>query len=105
MMEEADRDALKEITDAIPSNFPTVYCWDYEVNKTNLRALYDRAKLEQWNAQSNDVLPHPDWTLPVDVNDQTFPDARFAISSTDLWQKMSAKERDQLRLQATSWSL
>jgi len=93
------------VVETIPSNFPTVYCWDYEVNKKNLRALYDRAKLEQWNAQSNEQLPHPDWSLDVPINDQTFPDARFAISSTDLWTKMTPKQRDEFRLQATSWSL
>ncbi|MGZ6493390.1 MAG: ferritin-like domain-containing protein, partial [Actinomycetota bacterium] len=86
-------------------NFPTVYSWDYEVNKANLRALYDRAKLEQWNAQTNDKMPHPDWSLDVPVNDQTFPDMRFAISTTDVWAKMTPAERDQLRLQSTAWSL
>ena len=93
------------VIEMIPSNFPTVYSWDYEVNKANLRALYDRAKLEQWNAQTNDKMPHPDWSIDVPVNDRTFPDARFAISTTDLWEKMSPAQRDEFRLQATSWSL
>jgi hypothetical protein len=101
----SDRKEVQGVIESIPSNFPTVYCWDYEVNKVNLRALYDRAKLEQWNAQDNKVLPHPDWSTRVEVNDQTFPDARFAISTTELWQKMNAKERDEFRLQSTSWSL
>ena len=93
------------VIEMIPSSFPTVYSWDYEVNKANLRALYDRAKLEQWNAQTNDKMPHPDWSIDVPVNDQTFPDARFAISTTDLWEKMSPAQRDEFRLQSTSWSL
>ena len=93
------------VIEMIPSSFPTVYSWDYEVNKANLRALYDRAKLEQWNAQTNDVMPHPDWSLDVPVNIETFPDARFAISTTDVWEKMTPAQRDEFRLQATSWSL
>jgi len=93
------------VIEMIPSSFPTVYSWDYEVNKANLRALYDRAKLEQWNAQDNDKLPHPDWSLDVPVNEETFPDARFAISTTDIWSKMTPAQRDEFRLQATSWSL
>jgi len=93
------------VIEMIPSSFPTVYSWDYEVNKANLRALYDRAKLEQWNAQTNDKMPHPDWSLDVPVNDQTFPDARFAISTTEFWGKMTPAQRDEFRLQATSWSL
>jgi hypothetical protein len=96
---------LQGVIDAIPSNFPTTYCWDYEVNKQNLRALYDRAKLEQWNAQPNDALPHPDWSIDVVINETSYPDARFAISNTDIWRKMNQKERDNFRLESTQWSL
>jgi hypothetical protein len=100
-----DGEKLQGVIDSIPSNFPTTYCWDYEVNRANLRALYDRSKLEQWNAQTNDVLPHPDWTTEVVINEATFPDSRFAVSETPYWSKMSADERDNFRLEATSWSL
>ena len=96
---------LDGVLASIPSDFPTVYTWDYEVNRQNLRHLYDRAKLEQWNAQPNEALPHPDWTTQVDVNESSFPDQRFAISTTDIWDRWSAKEKDTFRLQATSWSL
>jgi hypothetical protein len=102
---EMDREALQGVISSIPSNFPSVYCWDYSVNKQNLRDLYDRAKLEQWNAQTNDKLPHPDWTIDVPVNEQTFPDNRFAISSTDHWAKMTPDQRDEFRLESTRWSL
>ncbi|HVL32254.1 MAG TPA: ferritin-like domain-containing protein, partial [Actinomycetota bacterium] len=93
------------VTDAIPSNFPTTYCWDYDVNKETLRALYDRAKLEQWNAQTNDVLPHPDWSTEVIVNEHSYPDERFPISSTDYWRKFTTEQRDEFRRHATAWSL
>ena len=97
--------SLQGVLDSIPSNFPTVYCWDYEVNKVTLRDLYNRAKLEQWNAQTNDKIPHPDWSIPVVVNSDSFPDARFALSTTEYWAKMTLEERDNFRLEATSWSL
>jgi hypothetical protein len=100
-----DRTELEGVIEAIPSNFPTTYCWDYSVNRRNLRDLYDRAKLEQWNAQTNDALPHPDWTLDVPVNETTFPDSRFAISNTEYWTKMSPAQRDEFRLESTRWSL
>ena len=96
---------IQGVIDSIPSNFPTVYCWDYEVNKQNLRDLYDRAKLEQWNAQDNDRLPHPDWSIQVDINETTYPDNRFAVSSTEYWQRWTPKERDRFRLESTAWSL
>ena len=94
---------LDGIIDSIPSDFPTVYTWDYEVNKESLRGLYDRAKLEQWNAQTNDQMPHPDWSIDVQVNEHSYPDSRFAISTTDIWRKMNKKERDEFRLQSTAW--
>lgn len=99
------REDLQGVIDSIPANFPIAYCWDYEVNKQTLRALYDRAKLEQWNAQTNDRLPHPDWSTRVEINEESFPDSRFPISQTDHWRKMSPAQRDEFRLEATAWSL
>jgi hypothetical protein len=96
---------LAGIIDSIPSGFPTTYVWDYEVTKRQLRDLYERAKIEQWNSTENTSLPSPDWTIPVDINIETFPDSRFAISTTDIWAKMSAAERDAFRMQQTAWSL
>ncbi|MFN2615011.1 MAG: ferritin-like domain-containing protein [Actinomycetota bacterium] len=96
---------VQGIIESIPSNFPTVYCWDYEVNKVQLRALYDRAKLEQWNAQTNDQIPHPDWSIDVVVNENSYPDGRFAISSTEIWDKWSTEERNRFRRESTAWSL
>ncbi|HEX9713750.1 MAG TPA: ferritin-like domain-containing protein [Actinomycetota bacterium] len=102
---DLDTADVQGIIDSIPSDFPTVYTWDYEVNKQNLRDLYDRGKLEQWNAQTNPALPHPNWTIDVQPTEESFPDQRFAISSTPLWERMNTAERDEFRLQATSWSL
>jgi hypothetical protein len=100
-----DGTALQDVIDSIPSNFPTTYCWDYEVNRQNLRALYERAKLEQWNAQTNPALPHPDWSIDVRINEESFPDSRFAVSETKYWDKMNGAERDNFRQEATAWSL
>src|SRR5688572_28773466 len=102
---QVDRAVLDGVLESIPSDFPTVYCWDYEVNKQNLRSLYDRAKLEQWNALPNDALPHPDWSVEVVVNEESYPDERFPISTSPIWAKMSSPERDEFRRQATAWSL
>jgi len=104
-METNGHPDLQGVIDSIPSNFPTVYTWDYEVTKQQLRALYDRAKLDQWNAQTNAQLPHPDWSIDVQVDAESFPDSRFAISTTPLWARWNERERDEFRLQATSWSL
>jgi hypothetical protein len=102
---ELDTAELAGVIEAIPSNFPTVYSWDYSVNKTALRGLYDRAKLEQWNAQTNDKIPHPDWSTEVRFTDEAFPDMRFPISQTPHWERFSEKEKEEFRRISTAWTL
>jgi hypothetical protein len=94
------RDELSEVISSIPSNFPTVYCWDYEVNRKELRALYERAKVEQWNAQTT-----PDWSVNVEVTPERYPDERIPFFGTEYWERMTEKEKQEVRLAVTSWSL
>jgi len=93
-------DEVQDITESIPSNFPTVYCWDYEVNRKELRALYERAKVEQWNAQTT-----PDWSVNVEVTPERYPDERIPFFGTEYWDRMTEKEKQEVRLAVTSWSL
>jgi hypothetical protein len=93
-------DELKGVIEAIPSNFPTVYCWDYEVNRKELRALYERAKVEQWNAQTT-----PDWSIDVQVTPERYPDERIPFFGTPYWERLTEKEKQEVRVGVTSWSL
>ncbi len=93
-------DEVQAITESIPSNFPTVYCWDYEVNRKELRGLYERAKVEQWNAQTT-----PDWSINVEVTPDRYPDERIPFYGTEYWERLTEKEKQQVRLGVTSWSL
>ena len=88
------------VIESIPSSFPTTFSWDYEVTKQQLRALYDRAKGEQWDAQTT-----PDWSIDVEVTPETYPDERFPIAQTDYWERMTPAERDELRRASTAWTL
>jgi len=94
------RDEVTDLIEAIPSNFPTVYCWDYEVTRKELRALYERAKVEQWNAQTT-----PDWSVDVEVTPERYPDERIPFFGTEYWDRMTEKEKQAVRLGVTSWSL
>ena len=94
------RDEITDVIESIPSNFPTVYCWDYEVNRKELRALYERAKLEQWNAQTT-----PDWSINVEVTPDRYPDERIPFYGTAYWDKLNEKEKQEVRVGVTSWSL
>lgn len=91
---------VQGVIESIPSNFPTVYCWDYEVNRKELRALYERAKLEQWNAQVQ-----PDWSIEVEVTPDKFPDERIPFRDTEYWRRMTEEEKARFRREVTSWSL
>jgi hypothetical protein len=91
---------VKGVIESIPSNFPTVYSWDYEVNRKELRALYERAKVEQWNAQTT-----PDWSVDVEVTPEKYPDERIPFFGTEYWDRMTEKEKQEVRLGVTSWSL
>jgi hypothetical protein len=94
------RSELSEVISSIPSNFPTVYSWDYEVNRKELRALYERAKVEQWNAQTT-----PDWSVDVEVTPEKYPDERIPFFGTEYWERMTEKEKQEVRVGVTSWSL
>jgi hypothetical protein len=94
------RDEITDVIESIPSNFPTVYCWDYEVNRKDLRGLYERAKVEQWNAQTT-----PDWSINVEVTPERYPDERIPFYGTEYWEKLTEKEKQDVRLGVTSWSL
>jgi hypothetical protein len=91
---------LTGVIESIPSNFPTVYCWDYEVNRKELRALYERAKVEQWNAQTT-----PDWSINVEVTPDKYPDERIPFFGTPYWEKLTENEKQEVRVGVTSWSL
>ena len=90
-------DDVKGVIESIPSNFPTVYSWDYEVNRKELRALYERAKVEQWNAQTT-----PDWSVDVEVTPERYPDERIPFFGTEYWERMTEKEKQEVRLGVTS---
>jgi len=91
---------MRGVIESIPSNFPTVYSWDYEVNRKELRALYERAKVEQWNAQTT-----PDWSVNVEVTPEKYPDERIPFFGTEYWERMNEREKQEVRLAVTSWSL
>ncbi|MGH2727832.1 MAG: ferritin-like domain-containing protein [Actinomycetota bacterium] len=94
------RDEVTDLIESIPSSFPTVYCWDYEVNRKDLRALYERAKVEQWNAQT-----HPDWSINVEVTPEKYPDERIPFYGTEYWDRMTESEKQDFRVAVTAWSL
>jgi hypothetical protein len=76
--------------------------WEYEDGSAELLALYEKGKQQQWDASER-----LDWSLELDPdNPMQLKDEAISIHGSDVWRKMSDKEKAWLRreLQANSIS-
>ncbi|MGH7780252.1 MAG: diiron oxygenase [Candidatus Binataceae bacterium] len=77
----------------VPSNFDSAFRWEYEDGSESLRRLYEKGKNLQWNA-TNRI----DWSQNLDPeNPEELPDEALSIFGSEVWNKMTAKERAELR--------
>ncbi len=76
------------------------YNWCYDADREKLMRLYENAKRYQWN--STDRL---DWSIDVDPESELIPDMGIGIYGTDMWNKMTDKEKRRLRHEAVTWQL
>jgi hypothetical protein len=86
--------------EAFAAGCPLTYVWSYETKQAALRDLYEKAKREQWNGA--DALP---WQTPVDPESEILPDGNNPIFGTNIWGRMTAKERLRLRHEGYAWML
>jgi len=76
--------------------------WEYDDGSDDLLELYDKGKKQQWDASTR-----IDWSMELDPdNPMQLKDEAISIYDTDVWRKMTEKERSWLRreLQANSTS-
>lgn len=70
-----------------------MFNWEYEDGSADLLDLYEKGKKQQWNATTR-----LDWSQdlqegnPMQMDDTTIP-----IYGTDIWNKMTEKEKAWLR--------
>ncbi len=76
------------------------YTWGYQETREKLRDLYDKAVRAQWI--SDDVLP---WNTDVDLDKPLSPEAMLPLFGSDIWNKMTEKERKKLNIEVFSWTL
>ncbi|HEY3806549.1 MAG TPA: ferritin-like domain-containing protein [Kofleriaceae bacterium] len=76
------------------------YTWGYQETRAKLRDLYDKAVHAQWISDA--VLP---WHTDVDLEAPTAPEQLMPLFGSDIYLKMTPKERTQLNIQAFSWTL
>jgi hypothetical protein len=77
----------------IPSRFDSLVRWEYEDGRASLLNLYEKGKERQWNGTSR-----IDWSLDLDPeNPQELPDEQIAIHGSDIWHRLTVRERAELR--------
>ena len=87
--------------DAVPVAHDAVYAWDYAPRRQDLRNLYEKSKVLQWNA-ATDV----DWSIAVDPEAENVPDTFIPIFGTPMFDKLDKKrELPNLRRHAASYML
>jgi hypothetical protein len=76
------------------------YTWGYQETRAKLRDLYDKAVRSQWI--SDDVLP---WSTNVDLARPLGPEQLMPLFGSDIYNKMSERERHDLNIEVFSWTL
>src|SRR5579884_899962 len=78
------------------------FTWEYDDNRDGLLALYDKGKKQQW-----DAAERIDWSQDLDPENPMMLDDRVVhIWGSDLWNRMTEKEKREVRhhLQASQIS-
>ncbi|MEO8699328.1 MAG: ferritin-like domain-containing protein, partial [Kofleriaceae bacterium] len=78
----------------------TTYTWGYQETRAKLRDLYDKAVRAQWI--SDEVLP---WDTDVDLERSMAPEQLMPLFGSDIYAKLTPKERTNLDIETFSWTL
>ena len=84
---------------SVPMTGEARFTWEYDDGRDRLLALYQKGKDKQWDAGKR-----IDWDLEVDPHDPLgVPDESLAIYGTPHWDRLSERERGELRQHAAAW--
>ncbi len=76
------------------------YNWGYEKTRQDLRDLYKKAQRSQWNPDL--TLP---WATDVDPEKPGFPEWLFPLAGSDIYTKLTEKEKAGLNVEMAAWTL
>ena len=92
---------IDELEWQVPGQFETTFRWEYEDVRQALMGLYEKGKTQQWNATQR-----IDWSLDLDPeNPQELPDESISIYGSDVWNRLTRKEKARLRHHVQAWQL
>jgi hypothetical protein len=86
--------------ETIETLLDVTYTWGYQETREKLRDLYDKAVRAQWI--SDDVLP---WQTNVDLSIPTGPEQLMPLFGSDIYNRMTPKERHDINVEAFVWTL
>jgi len=85
----------------VSERFDTVFKWEYEDLRPSLKTLYEKGKNLQWNTTTR-----IDWSQDLDPeNPQELPDESVSIFGSRVWERLTAKERANVRRHQQAWQL
>ncbi len=77
------------------------FTWDYDARSDDLLRLYAKGKQQQWDADTR-----IDWSLDVDPDDpMQIDDALLPAFGSSLWNKLSDRQRSDLRYHSQAFQL
>jgi hypothetical protein len=85
-------DQIERELETILTSFDTSYVWRYGSVKEGLRALYEKAKREQWNSTTELA-----WGTDVDPESEIIPQVINPLTGFAPFEKLNPKERLRLR--------
>ncbi|HLX80758.1 MAG TPA: diiron oxygenase [Burkholderiales bacterium] len=84
-----------------PASGEVAFTWDYDARSDELLRLYSKGKKEQWDAETR-----IDWSIPVDPDDpMRMADEVVPLYGTKIWNKLSEKQRVELRYHSQVFNL
>ncbi len=86
--------------ESLPTHFDVNYVWEYASKEEGLRNLYEKSKLNQWNAATD-----PDWSIDVDPEAENVPDQSIPWYGTKYWDALNERDIRRLRHSSQAWSL
>jgi hypothetical protein len=86
--------------ETIEALLDVTYTWGYQESRAKLRDLYDKGVRAQWIA--DEVLP---WSTDVDLDKPMGPEELTPLFGSDIYRRMSAKERLDLNRETFAWTL
>src|SRR5437867_6154491 len=93
--------AVEQLEWPIPGQFDTVFRWEYEDARDALVRLYEKAKNLQWNTNTR-----IDWSQDLDPeNPQELPDESVSIFGSEVWNRLTSREKANVRRHAQAWQL